>query len=148
MLITIWRGNSMAPDPTISPMEDQLFTYGNRRDALIRKPSPHGFQQRRQSVFGTSHHCRHPKSPRHVAGARGIPLVSFSWNGLLSLSQAVWLEPIAGALSATGVAVAAARSRGKLCALRSCITSMPRPDGSARPPRCSPHGLDRRGSTG
>ena len=36
-------------------------------------------------------------------------------------------QPIEGAFRATGVDSAAARSRGKLWALRSCITSKPRP---------------------
>jgi hypothetical protein len=36
-------------------------------------------------------------------------------------------QPIAGAVRATGVLSAAARSRGKLCAFLSCITSRPRP---------------------
>ena len=34
--------------------------------------------------------------------------------------------PIEGAVKATGVDSAAAKSNGKLCALRSCITSIPR----------------------
>ena len=42
------------------------------------------------------------------------------------ISYSVLYQPIAGAVRATGVTSAAARSNGKLWALRSCITSKPR----------------------
>ena len=51
------------------------------------------------------------KSPPQSRGASGIPLLSLRLGASGSLIQA---QPIAGAVSATGVASAAARSSGKL----------------------------------
>ena len=46
-----------------------------------------------------------------------VAMIFFMWHD----------QPIAGAVNATGVVSAAAKSSGKLWALRSCMTSMPRP---------------------
>jgi hypothetical protein len=48
-------------------------------------------------------------------------------RGIAPLCKIYLTQPITGATKATGVELVEAKSSGKLCALRSCITSIPRP---------------------
>jgi len=67
--------------------------------------------------------------PHFVRFGRGLQLdkkKDLQRGPLVTLVSGLY-QPTEGAISATGVDSEAARSSGKLCALRSCITSIPRP---------------------